>query len=312
VAARLGGRRGRDLYRKVRTLPPPPADIVHVVRDPNAGGPGHWPQYPPPAYLGQLEPAFQAKLALERAGLTLGDCAFYHATDLPDGTSLEGAWDLRGAEGAYLGHIALQGRRVLEMGPASGALTFYMEGQGADMVCLDSGWDVGNDLLPYGGIDVSGAQLKYMGDLVKVQNAWWYAHAAHASAAKIVYGNIYDVPRDIGTFDVATFGSILLHLRNPYNAMEQAARRTTEALVVTEVIDPALVPGSDAMRFHPTKSKEVSQVWWSFTPGAIEAMVDSLGFHRLETTFHTQKHHWGHDMTQPAQDVPMFTVIGRK
>jgi hypothetical protein len=103
-----------------------------------------------------------------------------------------------------------------------------------------------------------------------------------------------------------------LHLRNPYNAMEQAARRTTEALVVTEVIDPALVSGSDAIRFHPTKSKEVSQVWWSFTPGAIEAMVDSLGFHRLETTFHTQRHHWGHDMTQPAQDVPMFTVIGRK
>ena len=72
-----------------------------------------------------------------------------------------------------------------------------------------------------------------------------YLHRDRGSKVRVVYGNIYDVPRDIGTFDVATFGSILLHLRHPFTALEQAARRTTEAIVVTEVIDPSIVEATD-------------------------------------------------------------------
>jgi SAM-dependent methyltransferase len=312
TTAKLTGRRGRALYHRIRSIPPPPPRIVHVVTPSRSDARVPWPQYPPSGYLGQLSPAFQEKMAMERADLQRSDCDFYHTSTFSDGTIIEGAWDLRGREDSYLGSLALHGRRVLELGPASGHLTDYMEHQGAEVVCLDTGFDVSNDLLPYDGIDVSGPTMKYMVNIGQVQNAWWYLHRDRGSAAKVVYGSIYDMPRDIGTFDVATFGAILLHLRNPFDALEQAARRTTEAIVVTDVIDPAIVAGSDAIRFHPTGSKEVSQVWWSFSPRSIEVMLDTLGFHSLQTTFHTQLHHWGHDMSQPAQEVPMFTVVGRK
>jgi SAM-dependent methyltransferase len=312
AAARLGGRSGRALYQRIRSLPPLPAQVVHVVKSSGVSARVPWPQYPPTNYLGQLSEEFQGRLALERADLERSDCDFYHTATFSDGSVAEGAWDLRGREEAYLGSIALNARRVLELGPASGHLTYYMESQGADVVCLDTGFDVSNDLLPYDGIDVSGPTMQYMVNIGQVQNAWWYLHRDRRSAAKVVYGSIYDPPRDIGTFDVATFGSILLHLRNPFNALEQAARRTTEAIVVTEVIDPAIAEGSDAIRFHPTRSKEISQVWWSFSPLSIEVMLDTLGFHAIETTFHSQLHHWGHDMSQPAQEVPMYTVIGRR
>jgi hypothetical protein len=312
TAARLGGRSGRALYQRIRSMPPLPAQVVHVVKSSGTAARVPWPQYPPANYLGQLADEFQAKLALERADLERSDCDFYHTSTFSDGSVVEGAWDLRGREDAYLGSIALNARRVLELGPASGHLTRYMESQGAEMVCLDTGFDVSNDLLPYDGIDVSGPTMQYMVNIGQVQNAWWYLHRDLRSAAKVVYGSIYDPPRDIGTFDVATFGSILLHLRNPFNALEQAARRTTEAIVVTEVIDPAIAEGSDAIRFHPTRSKEVSQVWWSFSPRSIEVMLETLGFHGISTTFHSLLHHWGHDMSQPAQEVPMYTVIGRR
>jgi O-methyltransferase len=288
AAARLSGRAGRNLYHRVRSLPPLPAQVVHVVKPSGTASRVPWPQYPPPNYLGQLSDEFQAKLALERADLERGDCDFYHTATFSDGSVVDGAWDLRGREEAYLGSIALGARRVLELGPASGHLSYYMEGQGAEVVRLDTDFDVSNDLLPYDGIDVSGPTMQYMVNIGQVQNAWWYLHRDRGSRAKVVYGSIYDPPRDIGTFDVATFGSILLHLRNPFNALEQAVRRTTEAIVVTEVIDPAIAEGSDTIRFHPTRSTEISQVWWSFSPRSIEVMLDALGFHALETTFHTQ------------------------
>ena len=91
----------------------------------------------------------------------------------------------------------------------------------------------------------------------------------------MVYGNIYDFPRDIGRFDVATFSAILLHLRSPFTALEQAARRIDEAIVVTDAIDSAITD-EDGIRFHPTRAKEVGQVWWSFSPTAIEVMLDAV------------------------------------
>ncbi len=62
-----------------------------------------WPSTPTPGYRGQLDSACQADYAIRRAGLTLEDCDFYHSSVLRDGTVVEGAWDHRGTEDAYLG-----------------------------------------------------------------------------------------------------------------------------------------------------------------------------------------------------------------
>ena len=60
---------------------------------------------------------------------------------------LPGAWDLRGHEPAYLGGVDVAGKRVLELGPATGYLTFYMERMGAEVVSFEAGFDVSIDLL---------------------------------------------------------------------------------------------------------------------------------------------------------------------
>ena len=50
------------------------------------------------------------------------DCYFYHTMDLPGHGTVTGEWDLRGREAAYLGNVDFQGKRVLEVGTASGHL----------------------------------------------------------------------------------------------------------------------------------------------------------------------------------------------
>ena len=271
-----------------------------------------WPAFPPQDYLGQLTPEFQAMLASERDDIELADCDFYHASTLADGTVIPGPWDLRGGESNYLGNIDVAGDRVLELGPATGALTFYMEDEGAEVVGFDVGFDVCGDMLPMPGLDLKRQQEDYVRVITPVQNSWWYLHKDRKSNAKVAYGNIYRLPGDFGTFDTSLFGAILLHLRDPFLAMQQAAARTTRRIVVTDALqDPSLNPDDNLLRFASAGFENLT-IWWTLTPGTIQRMLRHLGFDRQTTTFSSYKHYLGHDMSRDPIDIPMFTVVAER
>ena len=270
------------------------------------------PSYPPHDYLGQLDPAFQAALSTRREGADLTDFVWYHAFELPDGTVLPGVWDLRGHETDYLGGVDLAGKRVLELGPATGALTFYMERMGAEVVSFEAGFDVSIDTLPVKGEDQFLERLRVMQETIdRNHDGWWHLHRTLGSSAKFVQGNIYDMPADLGTFDVTVVGAILLHLREPWGALSQAARRTTETMIVTEPLQDDLdPPETNIMRFSPSAEHHLTN-WWSIYPGAVVSMLARLGFGQTETTLHAQRHHLAHDIGSDAIDQPMYTVVGR-
>ena len=227
-------------------------------------------------------------LSKRREGADLTDFVWYHTFELPDGTVLPGVWDLRGHESSYLGGVDLAGKRVLELGPATGALTFYMERMGAEVVAFEAGFDVPIDTLPVKGHDFYEARLRVMQDTIdRNHDGWWYLHRTLGSSAKFVQGNIYDMPADLGTFDVTLVGAILLHLREPWGALSQAAQRTTETMIVTEPLQDDLdPPESNIMRFSPSAEHHLTN-WWSIYPGAVVSMLARLGFGRTETTMHT-------------------------
>jgi hypothetical protein len=62
------------------------------------------------------------------------DCKFYHAMDLPQIGFVQGAWDLRGRFDDYIGGVGLKDRSVLDVGTASGFLSFEAEQRGAQPV----------------------------------------------------------------------------------------------------------------------------------------------------------------------------------
>lgn len=247
------------------------------------------------------------------------DCYFYHTMDIPGHGLVHGEWDLREREASYLGHVELKGKRVLELGTASGHLCFAMERMGAEVVGYDLSDRQEWDIVPFAGVDVREHIARRKEHIRRLNNGFWFAHRAYRSAAKVVYGSVYEIPDGIGTFDVCTLGSILLHLRDPFLALQRATARVRDTVIVTDVISrpglpaalQALFHGIESvtrirlMRFLPSAARGAPlDTWWALTPRTIVEMVRVLGFTDTRVTYSRHRH--------GPREMPMFTVVGRR
>jgi hypothetical protein len=109
----------------------------------------------------------------------VADCYFYHTMELPGYGVINGDWDLRRGVDDYLGNVMFAAKRVLEIGPASGFLTFDMEKRGAEVVSVEVTAEHGWDFVPYPAKrleEVFGPRRTVMRHL---KNSYWFSHAAH-------------------------------------------------------------------------------------------------------------------------------------
>ncbi len=242
----------------------------------------------------------------------LGSCGFYHTMDLPGFGTVEGEWDLRAGVETYLGHVDVRGKRVLDVGTASGFLAFTMEARGADVVAYDLPPGEDMDIVPYAGDDLERQRAAWRDGLDRVHNSFWLAHRALRSGVRMAYGKVYEVPEGLGAFDVAVFGSILLHLRDPFRALEQVAALTRATIVVTDVLArrSLLVPAlsrwfGPAMTFLPSLEPGAPRnAWWHLTPRCVVRMLGVLGFPSATVTYHSQPY--------LGRAVRLFTVVARR
>jgi hypothetical protein len=268
-----------------------------------------WPWDRSEADLGQLESATQAALLARFGSLDPADCHWYHEVPTATGSRMPGAWDLIGGERAYLGDIDLSGKRVFELGPATGHLTWWMEQQGADVVAFDAGMQSAIDLIPYGPTTDLDQHREAMQFIASVQRSWWWVHEEHNLSAKCVYGSIYDPPDDLGRFDITTLSAVLLHLQSPFHAMRNVAAFTDDAIVVTD-LEPPRPWGDTEMRFNPVEGDESS--WWTITPGAMQRMLSNVGFTDQTITRHMQWHRPGHVLDATPIAMSMYTIVARR
>ena len=164
----------------------------------------------------------------------LEECFFYHTIDLPDYGTVSGIWDIRSHVDRYIGGVDVRGKRILEMGTASGFLGIEMERRGAEVIGYDLSDDHDWDLVPFNGSPSVSLAAWSKAHIRMLNNSWWLVHRACQSSARIVYGTAYEVPEEIGPVDMATFGCLLLHLRDPFQALASAARLVRDTIVVTE------------------------------------------------------------------------------
>lgn len=266
----------------------------------------------------------------------LSECTFYHTMELPGHGLVEGQWDLRAGVDDYLGHVDFAGKRVLELGKASGFLTFHMERRGAEVVAYDlsehDDWDVVplarlhrpqteiSSLYPAGVEHWRDFQRLRRGGIARLNKGFWLAHRAHGSRARLVTGTVYDVPAAIGPVDVAVFGSILLHLRDPFLALQRSLRLTRETVVVTDLVPDGVqhvdapadaqaaaigrVAGSYAKFIPDPVAGGPLDIWWQISPELIVRMLAILGFEEARVSHHQQ----------PFQGtpVPLYTVVARR
>jgi SAM-dependent methyltransferase len=243
------------------------------------------------------------------------DCYFYHSMDLPGIGEVAGEWDIRGRESDYLGGVSFRGKRVLEMGTASGALCFHMEREGAEVVAYDLSPEQSWDIVPYWGMGKEKLEsliAERRAAIGKLNNGFWLAHKALGSRAKVVYGAVYDVPEAIGAVDIVTFTSILLHVRDPFLAMHRASRLARETIVVTEKIREKKLAfeaierlGLPYARFLPdAKTQSPWETWWSLTPQIVRNFVRVLGFPNTKTRYFDTPSKWGTEK--------MFAVVATR
>ncbi len=204
------------------------------------------------------DPNFQRMIRLQTEAFARNTP--YHSLELPDGSVIPGiipVENLRNRLAAYPLPEDLRGRRVLDIGSASGWNSFECERRGAEVVAMD--------------------YVEY-DEFTAVQKLW-------DSRIEYVIADIEELtPERFGFFDYVLFFGVFYHLRHPLYAMENVCAVTRgEAFIESYVIDDAPDPTRCHMEFYETDELG-GQIdnWCGPTISCLMAMARSAGFPRVE------------------------------
>jgi SAM-dependent methyltransferase len=238
----------------------------------------------------------QFAMAAPRLIESLDQCFFYHTMDLPGFGEVRGHWDLRGRFNEYIGGVELAGKSVIDVGAATGFLSFEAEKCGATrVVSFDIGAASQQSFLPFKHklpySDPKRWAEQYGAEIEQWKNAYWLCHRLLQSKASVVYGDIYDLPKGLGQFDVAIVGSVLEHLSDQISALASIAKITRETIVV---ISPLLRTDERIARFealadHP----ENDFTWWIYSEGVYREVFKMLGFDIIRVSHAEYYYHYG-------------------
>lgn len=252
-------------------------------------------------------------LYAEKRNITdVNSCYWYHTMDLPGHGEVKGRYDLRGHEAEYLGLASgatLQGKRVLEIGPASGHLSFWMEKQGAEVVSLEARPDYRQEFLwnipAIEPPDFAERMRIAEQGLQAVRNSYWFAHAAFGSRARVHYGCAYDIPEELGKFDVVTLGAVLLHNKSPHLIIESAARASSDTVIVVDILPLGEGADRDDAMIFLRSDTSLWNGWFHMPPKLTARLLLTMGFPNASITTHQQvmdgdKNYW------------FYTVVARR
>ena len=251
---------------------------------------------------------------------SVADCYFYHTMEIPGYGLVQGPWDLRPGIDAYLGGVNFRNKRVLELGTASGFVCFHMERCGAEVIGYDLSQRQDWDVVPFAKYQYKDFANERKEHIRQLNNGFWLAHEAFNSRSKMVYGDIYSVPSEIGQVDICTACSILLHVRDPFLALQNALKLTRQTVIITEPMGKFglgfLRRAADSlrgtlsrptMRFLPDPvSVAPKETWWRLTPDLVKRFIGVLGFEQSAVSYHRQLYRRGTVLVS----LPQFTVVG--
>jgi hypothetical protein len=98
------------------------------------------------------------------------------------------------------------------------------------------------------------------------------------------------VPNEIGRFDVVTLGSILLHLRDPLGALENAISFTGKSIIITDAVPWLINEELQCLPlacFIPNKSQRTPHggwTWWHITAEVYLRFLELKGFRVISNT----------------------------
>jgi tRNA (mo5U34)-methyltransferase len=188
----------------------------------------------------------------------------YHQLDLGEGLVMEGDYDMTQYLQYYDLPADLTGKRVLDVGTASGFFALECARRGGDVTAIDI-WPADSALFP-AIIDATGVKVKY------------------------VQKNIYDLTPEFGLFDLVVCGSLLLHLPDQFGAVQRLKSVCGGQLILSNActedsptnLEPICkflgAPGNDAEASY----------WhfWSVSGAALRQMLVAAGFAQVSEPVH--------------------------
>jgi len=232
----------------------------------------------------------------------VADCYFYHTMELPGYGVVNGEWDLRGRVDDYLGKVGFTGKRVLEIGPASGFLAFEMEKRGAEVVSVEVTAEHGWDFVPYPASKLEEIFGPRQIVMQRLKNSYWFSHSAHRSKARVYYGDVYNLPDALGKFDIAVMAAVLLHCRDPLRIVEQCGKMA-KSLIIADKFHSDL-EGAPTSRLASTPQNFLWHTWWHFSTQFFTQFLAVMGFTTTQTSTH-QQYHRGRANT-------LFTIVSQR
>ncbi|HYW70098.1 MAG TPA: methyltransferase domain-containing protein [Pyrinomonadaceae bacterium] len=226
---------------------------------------------------------------------SLDDCFFYHTMDLPVFGLVHGQWDLRGRFDDYIGGVPLNGKSVIDIGAATGFLSFESEKRGATRVLsFDMGDARQQTFIPFKDgpyyRNYEEFIASHAAEVEKWKNAYWLCHRLLNSRAEVFYGDIFHLPGAIGQFDVAIVGAVLEHLNDQITALASIARLTKETMVI---VTPVLETEERIARLEPTADNPgYDFTWWRYSIGSYREILKIIGFSIAQIT--QAQYHWEH------------------
>ncbi len=237
-------------------------------------------------------------------------CFFYHSIDFPDGTSVDGHWDIRGYFDTYIGRYPLSGKTVLDVGTATGFLAFSAEAAGARVTALDVRGSEEFRRVPFRDSQYHLDRAKWVADydvlhVHGLKKAFWYAWQKLNSKVEVVYAPLDQLHSWDRRFDVVMAGAIIEHLADPVSAIGEMARLANEAVIIpfTEVID------SKEWTMHANgdwSNPALDFLWWRLSRGLYHRVFENLGF-AVEIVTSKAKYNPG-----GRKEVTRPTIIARK
>ena len=250
--------------------------------------------------------------------ISLEDCEFYHVQNIPGlSEPTKGTYDLRKGINEYLGHVNFNNKTVLELGPSTGYITFHIEKEGGKITSIDLDIKKKNrDIARRVKHNWQEELNIFMKEEERKRNAYWYAHKAFNSKSKLIQCHVNDLPAEIGIYDISVICTVLLHIQNPFLALEKMLRHTREKVIITEpggytrinnfrniirnLIRRIMRPVPPLMTFIPNENRTPFK-WWYLSPEIIVNMANILGFEKNTITYHKQ--------TVSGHSSCFFTVV---
>lgn len=93
-------------------------------------------------------------------------------------------------------------------------------------------------------------------------------------------------PDTVGTFDVVLFLGVLYHMRHPLLALEKMYSVTRKLLILETHVDLVNIRRPAAAYYPDTELNDNPTNWWGPNGAAVEALLKTAGFKRVERVHH--------------------------